>query len=83
MEAFVLRGIQLLRDAVEVQVEGIEMLDLLYLLLVGGSCRQCECTNVGKRQAIGLALGCIGCGGPGAEGEWNESLRRAEIEAEN
>ena len=27
--------------------------------------------------------GCIGCGGPGAEGEWNESLRRAEIEAEN
>ena len=27
--------------------------------------------------------GCIGCGGPGSEGEWNESLRRAEIEAEN
>ena len=27
--------------------------------------------------------GCIGCGGPGSEGEWNEVLRRAEIEAEN
>jgi len=27
--------------------------------------------------------GCIGCGGPGSEGEWNEPLRRAEIEAEN
>ena len=26
--------------------------------------------------------GCIGCGGPGSEGEWNEPLRRAEIEAE-
>ena len=26
--------------------------------------------------------GCIGCGGPGSEGEWNEVLRRAEIEAE-
>ena len=27
--------------------------------------------------------GCIGCGGPGSEGDWNEAIRRAEIEAEN
>ena len=27
--------------------------------------------------------GCIGCGGPGSEGDWNEPLRRAEINAEN
>ena len=27
--------------------------------------------------------GCIGCGGPGSEGEWNEALRRAEMEAKN
>ena len=27
--------------------------------------------------------GCIGCGGPGSEGEWNEPVRRAEIEGEN
>ena len=27
--------------------------------------------------------GCVGCGGPGSEEEWNESLRRSEIEAEN
>lgn len=26
--------------------------------------------------------GCIGCGGPGSEGEWNEALRREEM-AEN
>ena len=26
--------------------------------------------------------GCIGCGGPGSEGEWNEAIRRAEIEGE-
>ncbi|MGB0265129.1 MAG: hypothetical protein ACPGSV_00810 [Candidatus Poseidoniaceae archaeon] len=25
--------------------------------------------------------GCIGCGGPGSEGEWNEVIRRAEIES--
>ena len=24
--------------------------------------------------------GCIGCGGPGSEGEWNEPIRRAEID---
>lgn len=24
--------------------------------------------------------GCVGCGGPGSEGMWNESIRRAEIE---
>ena len=24
--------------------------------------------------------GCIGCGGPGSEEEWNEPIRRAEIE---
>jgi len=23
--------------------------------------------------------GCIGCGGPGAEGEWNESFRRSQF----
>ncbi len=26
--------------------------------------------------------GCVGCGGPGSEGDWDESSRRAEIEAE-
>lgn len=25
--------------------------------------------------------GCIGCGGPGSEGEWNEVIRRAEIQS--
>ncbi len=27
--------------------------------------------------------GCVGCGGPGSEGDWDESFRRAEIEAKN
>ena len=26
--------------------------------------------------------GCVGCGGPGSEGEWDESSRRSEILAE-
>ena len=41
-----------------------------------------------KEQVLDLLAagypGCIGCGGPGSEEEWNESLRRSEpIEAEN
>ena len=62
-----------------------------YSLLDAESCTETQlywnrtCTEIDdfSKQVVDLLEagypGCVGCGGPGAEGDWNEEVRRASF----